>query len=172
MENKVYDQFPLPLVLLCIVVNLLIYVVGVYLIFPLGKVFVFLYLLYCLWMEIRAPLLSCRNCFYYGKFCAFGKGKICSLLFRKGSPERFLKKKISWITLAPDFLVSLVPLVVGGFYLVQLFSWLRLFLILILLILAFPVTGFVRSSISCKFCKQREIGCPAIQFFTKTNQNV
>jgi len=171
MDNEIYDEFPLSLVLFCIVVNISIYIVGAYLIAPLGKIFVALYLLYCLWMEIRVLIMSCRDCYYYGKLCAFGKGKICSLLFKKGSPERFKRKKITWINLMPDFLVSLIPLVIGGFYLVQSFTWLRLSFILVLVIIAFPVTGFVRGSISCKFCRQKEIGCPAVQLFTKNDQN-
>jgi hypothetical protein len=170
MKNEVYDQFPWPLVLLCSTVNILIYLIGAYLIAPLGIILVVLYLLYCLWMEIRVAIMSCRDCYYYGKRCAFGRGKICALLIKKGSPERFKNKKVSWINLLPDFLVSLIPLATGVFYLVQSFSWLRLSFILVLVIIAFPVTGFVRSSISCKFCKQKEIGCPAIQLFAKNDQ--
>ncbi len=170
MKTEVYDQFPLPLVLLCVAVNILIYAIGAYLIAPLGIILVVLYLLYCLWMEIRVSIMSCRDCYYYGKWCAFGRGKICSLLFKKGSPERFKNKKISWINLVPDLLVSLIPLAIGGFYLVQSFSWLRLSFILVLVIIAFPVTGFMRSSISCKSCKQKDIGCPATQLFAKDDQ--
>ena len=87
MENEVYDEFPLSSVLFCIAVNISIYLVGAYLIAPLGKIFVALYLLYCLWMEIRVLTKSCRDCYYYGRLCAFGRGKICSLLFKKGSPD-------------------------------------------------------------------------------------
>ncbi len=170
MRNEVYDPFPLPLVLFCFAVNISIYVIGAYLIAPLGKIFVVLYLLYCLWMEVRVSIMSCRDCYYYGRWCAFGRGKICSVFFRKGSPERFKKRKISWINLVPDFLVSLIPLAIGVFHLVQSFNWVRLSFILILVIIAFPATGFVRSSISCRFCKQKEIGCPAIQLFARNGQ--
>jgi hypothetical protein len=171
MDNEIYDEFPLYLVLFCIAVNISIYIVGAYLIVPLGKIFVALYLLYCLWMEIRVLIMSCRDCYYYGRLCAFGRGKICSLFLGKGSPERFRMKKITWINLVPDFLVSIIPLVIGGFYLVQSFTWLRLSLIVVLVIMAFPVTGFVRGSISCKFCRQREMGCPAVQLFAKKPHN-
>ena len=171
MENEVYDEFPLPSVLFCIAVSISIYLVGAYLIAPLGKIFVALYLLYCLWMEIRVLIMSCRDCFYYGRLCAFGRGKICSLLFKKGSPEGFKMKKITFINLVPDFLVSIIPLGIGGFYLVQSFTWLRLSFIVVLVIMAFPVTGFVRGSISCKFCRQREMGCPAVQLFAKKAHN-
>ena len=93
MDNKAYDKFPLSLVLFCIVVSISIYIVGAYLVAPLGGIFVVLYLLYCLWMEIRVLIVSCRDCYYYGRLCAFGKGKICSLLFKMGAPERFKMKE-------------------------------------------------------------------------------
>ena len=171
MDDEIYDEFPLSIVLFCIVVNISIYIVGAYLIAPIGRFFIALYLVYGLCMEIRVLTMSCRDCYYYGKLCAFGKGKICSLLLKKGNPEYFKTKKVTWINLIPDFLVSLIPLVIEGFHLVQSFTWLRLSFILVLVILAFPVTGFVRGSISCKFCRQKEIDCPAIQLFTKKDQN-
>jgi hypothetical protein len=74
------------------------------------------------------------------------------------------------MNIMPDFLVSILPLAVGGYYLVQSFSWLRLSFVLVLVILAFPVTGFVRGAIACKYCRQREIGCPAVQFFAKKDK--
>ena len=171
MDNEIYDEFPLPSVLFCIAVNIAIYIIGAYLIAPLGKISVALYILYCLWMETRVLIKSCRDCYYYGRLCAFGRGKICSLLFKKGSPERFKAKKITWMNLVPDFLVSVIPLAVGGFYLVQSFNWLRLSLIVVLVIMAFLVTGFVRGSISCKFCRQKVMGCPAEQLFAKKAHN-
>jgi hypothetical protein len=167
MENETYDSFPLKLVLLCVAVNISVYISGAYLMASLGGIFVALYVLYCLLMEIRILMMSCRDCYYYGKLCAFGKGKLCSLIFKKGSPERFLNKKITCLNLIPDFLVSLIPLAVGVFYSVQNFSWLRLFFIFVLVILAFPVTGYMRRAISCKYCRQRETGCPAVQLFAK-----
>ena len=165
MDNKIYEEFPLPLVLLCTLSNILIYIIGAYIIADIGKIYAFLYLLYCLFLETRILLMSCRDCYYYGKLCAFGKGKICSLLFKRGSLERFKMKKITWVDIVPDFLVSIIPLVIGIFLLILDFTWLRLSVILLLVIIAFPFTGFVRGSISCKFCKQKEIGCPAVLLF-------
>jgi hypothetical protein len=169
--NKTVDVFPLGWVLFCAAVNIAIYVIGAYLIAPLGKITVVLYLLYCLWMEIRVLITGCRDCYYYGKWCALGRGKICALFFRKGSPERFKMKLITWKNIIPDFLVSLIPLIIGVYYLITGFTWLRLVFILALIIIAFPVTGFVRGSIACKFCRQKEIGCPAEQLFAKNVQD-
>ncbi len=170
MNNVTYDRFPARFVALCAGVTVAIYAIGAYLIAPSGIVFVGLYLLFCLYMELRVVTKSCRDCYYYGKLCAFGRGKLCALVLPKGSPGRFLEKKITWMSLVPDLLVSLIPLVVGIVYLVRGFSWPRLVLLVVLVVLAFPVTGFVRGSISCKFCKQRLIGCPAMRLFERKDQ--
>ncbi|MFH1684097.1 MAG: hypothetical protein ABIA67_04360 [Candidatus Margulisiibacteriota bacterium] len=38
-------------------------------------------------------------------------------------------------------------------------------------ILGVPVVGYLRGSLACKFCKQRELGCPAEQLFSKKPTN-
>jgi hypothetical protein len=168
MQNETYDRFTLNLVLLCVGVNVAIYICGAFLMSLAGMIFVILYLVYGLFLEIRLLMMSCRHCYYYGKLCAFGKGKLCALLFKKGSPDIFLTKKITCLNLVPDFLVSIIPLAVGVFYLFKDFSWLRLFLIVAMVILAFPVSGYIRKSVSCRYCRQKEAGCPAMQFFEKS----
>jgi hypothetical protein len=70
----------------------------------------------------------------------------------------------------PDFLVSLVPLGVGIALLIRSFSWGVLLLIVALVGLATVGTAAVRGQIACKYCKQRELGCPAEQLFSKRKQ--
>ena len=169
IDTETYDNFPLHIVLFCNAISLSIYTLGAFIIAPHGTAYVALYISYCLLLEIRVLVISCRNCFYYGEFCAFGKGRICSLFFKKGAPERFSAKAITWFDILPDFLVSLVPIVIGVVSLTISFSWVMLLLVVMISVMAFPVTGFIRSSIACKFCRQREIGCPALQLFSKNN---
>ena len=82
-------------------------------------------------------------------------------------PEKFIQKKITWKAILPDFLVFVVPLLVGIFLLILDFNWLLLALLIILFLLGFGGNGFIRGSLVCKFCKQRELGCPAEQLFEK-----
>jgi hypothetical protein len=77
-------------------------------------------------------------------------------------------KQISWRDLVPEFLVSLIPLGVGIALLIRAFAWHVLLLVLILVFLGSVGTGFVRGRIACRYCKQRELGCPAEQLFSKT----
>jgi hypothetical protein len=134
----------------------------------LGIVWGVLYAAYCVWMEWRLLSGSCRSCYYFGKRCGFGKGRVCSWFFTKGSAPAWGTKRFSWRDVAPDFMVSLIPLGVGIAMLIGSFSWLVLLLVVTLVFLGSVGTGFVRGHLACKYCKQRELGCPAEQLFSKT----
>ncbi|MEN6426361.1 MAG: hypothetical protein ABFE13_13440 [Phycisphaerales bacterium] len=168
METSSFEQFPWWMVVTCNAVGVAIYAIGLCLMFRLRIVWGVLYLAYCLWMEWRLLSGSCRSCYYYGKRCGFGKGRLCSWLLTRRAKEDSSKKPITWRDVAPDFLVSLIPLVVGIVLLIRDFSWPVLALVLILVLLGSVGTGFVRGQIACRYCKQRELGCPAEQLFSKT----
>ena len=168
-SKKCYENYPIGFVIGANIFQLLIYFIGAYIIYQIGLIWLILYILYIVILEIRLLKLSCVNCYYYGKLCAFGRGKICSLSFKKGISQQFLDKKITWKDLIPEFILSIVPIFIGIALLIKNFNWIILFLIVILLLLSFPVTGYLRGSLACKHCKQREIGCPAEQFFRKNN---
>ncbi|MFB0554035.1 MAG: hypothetical protein ACETWQ_12080 [Phycisphaerae bacterium] len=108
------------------------------------------------------------NCYYYGKTCGLGRGKLCALLFKKGNPEKFAEKEISWKDLIPDFLVLIFPLIGGIIILVRDFTWLILALMVVLALLSLGGNALIRGSLACKYCKQKELtGCPAEQLFSK-----
>ena len=165
--TKTYENYPVWFVFLSNLVTLPIYFLGAYIIFGFGWLSVTLYLVYCLGLEIRLFKMSCVDCYYYGKLCFSGRGKIAALFFKKGDPKRFICKEITWKHLIFDFLVPIIPLGAGIALSITDFSWLRLGLMLALIILGFPVAGYLRGALACKFCKQREIGCPAQDFFNK-----
>jgi hypothetical protein len=47
------------------------------------------------------------------------------------------------------------------------FRVLVLTLVIALLVLGFAGNALVRGQLACRFCRQREIGCPAVQMFEK-----
>ena len=136
----------------------------------LGIVWGLLYLVYCVWMECRLLSGSCRQCYYFGKRCGFGKGRVCSWFFAKGLERGPGAPQISWRDVVPDFLVSLIPLGVGVIILIRDFSWLVLLLMVVLVLLGSVGTGFVRGQLACKYCKQRQLGCPAEQLFSRAKR--
>jgi hypothetical protein len=127
--------------------------------------FAVLFVFYICLIEFRLLAKSCRYCYYYGKLCPFGKGKCCVLFFKKGDPERFVKTEITIKDIIPDFLTFIFPLIGGFVLLLSNFSWLVVALLAILVVLGFGGNAVVRGSFACKYCKQREIGCPAERLF-------
>lgn len=172
-ENVTFDDFPLRMIIVSDTVAFGIYIIGALIMFRLGMIWGWIYIFACLVAEIRIMRMSCVHCYYYGKFCGLGKGKLAALFFSKGDPKKFLEKDIKWKDLIPDLLIALVPFFAGIFLLIAGFSWLLLLLLLALLALATAGNGFIRGSIVCKYCKQRKLGCPAERFFSggKTEGN-
>jgi len=161
-----YENYPLSFLLVSNLFQIAIYVIGAIILYHLGIFFLILYLIYVLFLEFRVMKKSCINCYYYGKYCSFGKGKIASVLFKKGNKD-FAKKEISWKDILPDFLVSIIPILIGIILLTIQLSWLILISIVMLLVLTFAGNALVRGNLACKFCKQRKLGCPAERLFNK-----
>ncbi|MFC1951998.1 hypothetical protein ACFLYI_03020 [Chloroflexota bacterium] len=162
-----YENYPLWIVVLTNIVSFTIYGTGAFVIYKIGWIWPILYIPYIAWLELRLLKRSCVNCNYYGKVCAFGKGKLSSLFFKKGDTNRFKQDKITWKDMIPDIMVSLIPIVAGVILLVIDFNWLILSIVLLLLLLSSLGNGLIRGSLACKYCKQREIGCPAEQLFSR-----
>lgn len=165
-DIQTYERFPAWIVLVCNLVSWSIYAIGAYVLARLWIWLLVPYLLYALWLEVRLLRTGCVDCAYYGKACAFGKGRLCAIAFEQGDPQRFAEHEISWAEMLPDFLASILPLIGGILLLVtDGWDWLIAVLLTLLLVLAFIGTGLVRGTFACKYCKQREIGCSAYEMF-------
>jgi len=162
-----FENYPPWIVFFSNLVSMAIYIIGSFIIYKIGFFYFTLYLIFILFLELRVIKGHCVDCYYYGKTCAFGKGKISGIFFKKGDSNRFCGQQMNWLDILPDFLVSLVPMAAGIIILINNFSWLILLLVIVLFILAFPGSGMIRSQLACKYCKQREIGCPAQKLFAK-----
>ena len=167
-----HESYPLKTILISNGLSLGIYVLGASILLHYGWVVFFLYIVYCFWREMQIIRTRCKYCYYYGKLCGLGKGRVCSLFIEKGDPARFYQKEICWQDLIPDMAVVLIPFITGiGYLLFMHFRWIILLQIILMLFLAFPGTGYVRSVLLCNHCKQAELGCPAIKFFGGENKN-
>jgi hypothetical protein len=102
--------------------------------------------------------LVCTNCYYYGKQCVLGWGKITALFFSQGSIEEF--STCAGIKAAPITygLLTLIPLVLCIIALVQAVTVLKV--VVLLLLLAVSVySGAISRKVACTNCKMRLI-CP------------
>ena len=121
-------------------------VAGVYLAFAVVMVFIVL------------RKLVCTNCYYYGKWCPIGWGKLSALFFRKGSIEKFstgIGVKLAPLTYG---LLTLIPLVLIIISIIREFTVVKA-AVLVLLILVSIYSGAVSRKNSCMKCKMRLI-CP------------
>jgi hypothetical protein len=166
-KDVFYDRFPFWIPAFALALSVVIYAIGVFILSRFGLLIVIFYVLYCLGIELLVIYRSCRNCYYYGKWCGLGKGKIAPLFTKKGNPRSFLDKKVSWYDLIPDFLIGIIPLIGGVILLAFDFSFIFLTLIVCYLLIFFGGTGVIRGSFACRYCKQRKLGCPAQDIFTK-----
>jgi hypothetical protein len=159
------ENYPPWIVLVSALLSLLMYGIGMYILMQYGIIWVFCYVVFILIFEYRLISGHCTDCYYYGRTCAFGKGRLSALFFRKGSPEKFMAMKLTWKDIVPDFLLFIIPVLAGILLLVQGFTWTILVLVIALLLLGFAGNAVVRGQLACKYCRQREIGCPATELF-------
>lgn len=165
--TKTNDKFPVWIVILSNLVSISIYISGCIIIFRLGWIAAILYLAYILAFEYRLISKHCVNCYYWGKICGFGKGKLSSLFFKRGDPSRFCDNGMSWKDLIPDLLISLVPLLIGIVLMIIRFDFILLFAAIIIIVLTTIGNGVIRGNLVCRYCKQKELGCPAEELFSK-----
>jgi len=171
MNNSVcHENYPVSTIIQSVSAALALYALGVFVMFQAGWFWGLLYFAYITALEIRLLRNSCINCCYYGKSCAFGKGKICRLFFKEGNPQKFSENKVNWVKMLPDLLVPLAPVLTGIILILVDFDWTLLAVILGIIGLTTAGNGYIRGTLACRYCKQREIGCPAMDFFSQ-NRN-
>lgn len=165
--SKTYDNFPVWIVILSNLVSILIYSCGFIIILSLGWIAAIFYLVFILAFEYRLISKHCVNCYYWGMTCGFGKGRLSALFFKRGDPVKFCNKEMSWKDMIPDLLISLVPFIAGIILMIIKFDLTLLFAAIILIVLTTIGNGFIRGNLTCRYCKQRELGCPAEKLFSK-----
>ena len=164
-KSRTYEKYPYWIILISSFVSIATYLLGALIIRRFGFSLLVIYLLYILLLEARLLKEGCVDCYYYGKQCAFGRGKLSCFFFKKGNPKKFVSRQITWKQIIPDFMVSVVPIILGVSLLITDFEIFLLLQVVLLVLFAFVGSAFVRSSLACKHCRQREIGCPAEQLF-------
>ena len=169
MKNpKIYESYPLWVVIISNILMLAVYIAGAFIMFRLSLITGILYAAYIVLLERHIFKEGCVHYCYYGKSCAFGKGVIAAKLFKRGNPEKFCEREISFKDFIPQILVVLIPLIVGVALLIS-----RGFDILILIALIYPVLSWfainpiLYGKLACPHCKQGSICCPALKFFAK-----
>lgn len=102
--------------------------------------------------------LVCTNCYYFGKWCCLGWGKLSALFFKKGDIEKFaasLGIKLAPLTYG---LLSIIPIILIVISLFQSFLLIKLIVLILLLLVSF-YSGALSRKKACADCKMRLV-CP------------
>lgn len=169
MRNPIptLENYPCSTVLLFTFVNLSIYFCAAYLLYLAWPILVIPFVLYLLYLEVSVYQKSCVHCYYYGKVCAFGRGKLAPKFLKKGDPQKFCEKTVSFKDFIPSSLPTIIPLIAGIYLLTQSFSWFILLLTLWPPAIMFLGNPLIYGKVACRRCKQAELCCPTSEFFLK-----
>lgn len=165
--KKIYENYPWWSIIISDLVPLTIYAIAGYIIYQFGLIWLIIYLVYFAILELSFYPKACVYCYYYGKWCFSGKGKIAGWFFKKKEPEEFCKRKASFVGMLPELLVVIVPIVLGIILLVKEFNLFILILIILDFILVSWGNAFVRGKLACPHCRQGQICCSARDMFNK-----
>lgn len=100
----------------------------------------------------------CPNCYYYDKWCGLGWGKLSAKMFKKGKIEDFQDSIGLKLALATYGLLMIIPMILLVVSIIQVFSWYKIIVLVLLLLVSFYSAGIGRKY-SCSKCKMNLI-CP------------
>ncbi len=121
--------------------------------FPIISALYALFLILMLLFVLRKHL--CTHCYYYGKLCSTGWGKLSALMFKKKSGNYQLGVKLAGITW---ILATTIPIV--GIILALFLDYSSSNLIFLILFILLSPVNFISHKKACEKCKMRFI-CPA-----------
>jgi hypothetical protein len=137
-----------------------IFALGVYILWDIREVLGLAYIIYSLAaLTLVLSLSRCASCFYYGRACNTGWGRVAAYLFPKGDESRYVENYSYSVFL---HLLWLIPLGGGLFQLARSRSLVALCLVAGYAFLLL-VEKIALKKLACVRCHQREF-CPALPF--------
>jgi len=128
------------------------------------------YLIWPLWIPFGLPLLTiiwavlvvvvqillkkhnCSGCYYYGKLCHLGWGKISSAMFKQDSGDLNIGMKLSLFYIVPPPVIFVAALI---FAIIKSPVWVYWFILVLFLI--FNAVSFPVRKKGCGLCAIREV---------------
>lgn len=154
------ENYPKHIIIIRWIILLSAFALGIYVLHEIHEILAIIYILYSvIALTLILPLSRCVSCFYYGKFCNTGWGKIAAYLFRKGDESKYVDHYNYTIFL---HLLWLVPLLAASLQLVRERDVFVAVILVAYLFILF-VEKIILKKICCKRCHLREF-CPAVPF--------
>jgi hypothetical protein len=136
------------------------FILGIFILSRIKPAWGIIYVLYALYaLTLILPLSRCVNCFYYGRVCNTGWGKVAAYLHRKGDESKYTEHYGYAISL---HLLWIVPLLASLFKLLtEKNLFFLIFFLVYIVILWLEKVGLKK--LACRRCHQRDF-CPALPF--------
>lgn len=159
-EFSFCESYPKHIIIIRWIILSIAFGLGIYILLGLHLVLSIIYIAYSLIaLTLVLPLSRCVSCFYHGKSCNTGWGKIAAYLFKKGDESKFVERYNYAIFL---HLLWLIPLLVALLQLIRLRDILALSTAAVYVLLLF-IEKITLKKLCCIRCRQREF-CPALPF--------
>ena len=168
-KNEKLDEYPIKIVCVSATLTVISYLLGALVLFVIHPVLGFLFLVLAIFTIIVSMKLRCTHCYYLGKYCNFGLGKLAAILFKKGELKEFRNPKKVVPTAILSFGTMLLPVIAGIGLIVFDFSLINIGLLLVYILLGIMPNFFVRGNF-CEKCMQGQLGCPSYEQMIKSRQ--
>lgn len=167
-ENKL-ENYPIKIVCVSATLTIISNLLGTLVFYVLQPVLGVLFLLLAVFTIVVSMKLRCTHCFYLGKYCNFGLGKLAALLFKKGDSKEFKNPKKVIPTAILSFGTILLPVIAGIGLILFDFSLVNLGLLLVYILFGILPNFFIRGNF-CDKCMQGQLGCPSYEQMIKGRQ--
>jgi len=154
------DSYPKSVIVIRWIILVAAFALGIYILTNIKQLLGLAYIIYSLVvLTLILPLSRCSSCFYHGKACNTGWGKVAAYLFPKGDESKFVRHYDYAIFI---HLLWIIPLLASLFQLVRLRNLLAL-VVFGLYLFILLIEKITLKKLACSRCRQREF-CPAVPF--------
>ena len=160
------ENYPIKVVCVSASLTILSYLIGSIVLYVLNPLLGMLFLLLAISTIIISMKLRCTHCYYLGKYCNFGLGKLAAFFFQIGEPSEFKNPRKVIITAIFSFSAMLLPIIAGIIFILIDFSILNIGLFLGYILFGIVPNFFIRGNL-CDKCVQGKLGCPSYEKMMK-----
>lgn len=165
-KDKKLENYPIKIVCISATLTILSYLLGTVVLYVLHPFLGILFLLLAVSTIVVSMKLRCTHCYYLGKYCNFGLGKLAAILFKKGDPSEFRNPRKVIVTAILSFGTLLLPIIAGVVLIIIDLSIENIGLLLVYILFGILPNFFVRGNF-CEKCVQGQLGCPSYEQMIK-----
>ncbi len=159
-KDQRLENYPIKIVCVSASLTILSYALGSIILYVLHPLLGIIFLLLAISTIIISMKLRCTHCYYLGKYCNIGLGKLAAIFFKKGESSEFKNPTKVIITAIFSFGTMVLPIVAGIMLILLDFSILNIGLFLGYILFGILPNFFLRGNF-CDKCIQGQLGCPS-----------